>query len=311
MFTKETGSAKMSKKYLINTECEREFTKNYDSFIYQLDEFFRSMGLLFSYFSWYILQTNKTRLINSEGKHGDVDILAGRLNWNDPKEFDAIFKARKHHPNLYQPNLTYREALEVHKLANSGGIKWPPLTDYLVGIEVKCTRSPEKGKIKSTKSSKNKIKKIREQVNDLIQMGFDKVALLDIIANSPMPSFSPENAIASSEAMYPLLQQRLPDDSPAGHWLWSIGSVEGGDETVRSGGAPEKLRMAQDNPFLKVDPRVQSQRQEMEKKLSAILSNLPSPYDYPVIFIDCIHCRKIHELEEPCEISGVSPINVK
>jgi hypothetical protein len=101
----------MSDDYLVNTKCEREFTKNYDSFIYQLDEFFRSMGLLSSYFSWYILQINKTRLINSEVKHGDVDILAGRLNWNDPKEFDAIFKARKHDPNLYQHNLTYREEL--------------------------------------------------------------------------------------------------------------------------------------------------------------------------------------------------------
>ena len=291
----------MTNEYLINTECERQFTKKFNSFQCNLDRFFRSLGLLSSYFSWYLLQVNKTNLINSSVKQGDVDILAGRLNWNDPKEFDAIFKARRHDPNLYQSNLTGPEPFETLKLANSGGIKWPALTDYLIGIEIKCVRSPEKGTVKSKKSSPQKNKKLQNQVCDLLQMGFDKVALLDIIANSPTPVFSPENAIASIEVMSPILQQRLPIDSPAGHWIYSIGSVIGGDETVRGTDVLEELRKTKDNPCLKVNQVIQSQRQEMEKKLLSILSQFPSPRSYPVIFIDCMICGKIHELGQSCD----------
>jgi hypothetical protein len=66
-------------------------------------------------------------------------------------------------------------------VAWNGGVKWPPPTKYLVGIEAKCSRldikvDPYKANIdeddmKSTKSSRQKTEKIRIEIDKLLQLG--------------------------------------------------------------------------------------------------------------------------------------------
>jgi hypothetical protein len=60
-------------------------------------------------------------------------------------------------------------------------------------------------------------------------MGFDRVALLDIIANPPVSGidgqawFTAFNvADLSMQAFLPDLKSRLPLNSPAGHFVWPI-----------------------------------------------------------------------------------------
>ncbi|HHT9144067.1 MAG: hypothetical protein Q7J76_05655 [Candidatus Brocadiaceae bacterium] len=107
-------------------------------------------------------------------------------------------------------------------------------------------------------------------------------------------------ATASKEAMSRILKQRLPEDSPAGHWVWPIGSVIGGDETRRGAGAPIELQKASENKFLRVDTAVKANREKMEIALNKIFEKLSPLYNFPVIFVDCRTCRTIHRLEDTC-----------
>jgi hypothetical protein len=270
------------------------------------EQFFLSLGLN-PYLSWYLLRIRQKRIVSS--LLGDVDILAGKLSWKDPKEFESLVAAEaKDRPNI-DPSWHFDFA--ARKLADLGGIKWPPATDYLVGIEAKCAYllphadSISKDTIKSQKLGK--VHKIRKQIKSLLEMGFNKVALLDIIANPP--ASGPDGqawltalniATRSEDEMSTVFSERLPANSPAGHWVWSIGSVIGGDESMRGAGAPVELRIAQENPFLQVNFEIQSRRHEMERNLSAILANLPSPRTFLTSFVDCETCRRIHRMDVVC-----------
>ena len=147
---------------------------------------FKSLGLD-SLFSWYLIEVRTDLHLGLLPT--DIDILAGRLSWSDPGAFRSILAEEiKNEPNAPQ---SVHRTLTALKLAESGGIKWPPLTDSLIGIEAKCAyldlnaNEIKEDTIKSKKSSKEAVYKIQKQVEKLLSFGFDKVALLDMIANPP------------------------------------------------------------------------------------------------------------------------------
>ncbi len=269
---------------------------------------FESLGLD-PLFSWYLIEVRTDFHLGMLPT--DVDILAGRLNWKDTGAFQSSLEEEiKCNPNTH-PSININIA--ALKLAESGGIKWPPLTDYLIGIEAKCAYlNPDADKItedaiKSKKSSKEKVYGIQKQVEKLLSFGFDKVALLDMIANPPASGIDGQAWITASsistsskDAMSRILKQRLPEDSLAGHWVWSIGSIIGGDETKRGAGAPIELQKASENKFLQAGEEVDSNRKKMEIALNKIFGKLSPPYNFPVIFVDCRTCRTIHRLGDIC-----------
>ncbi len=228
--------------------------------------------------SWYLLQVKHSRLVKS--LDGDVDILAGRLQFK------------------------------------TGGANEVPTIDtalsskYLVGIEAKCSFLPagihpdERSVIsfKSTKSSTKNLQKVRRQVEKLQSMGFDRVALLDIIANPPATGEDQnawfealENAVTSIEHMLPVLKYRLPKFSTAGHWVWSCGAVVGGNEAVRGAGAPFEMRRARYNRLYScLSKEVRARRREMEINLQNILKSIPLAHPLPLVGIDCNKCGEIH-----------------
>jgi len=288
----------MLREYLVDTsKREQEAISTLMDLPLVSKKFFGSLGLN-SFFSWYLLNIKMDRLVSS--MTGDIDILAGRLNWNDPRVFEALVSEEKKNNPEFHPCLHYNFA--AVKLAEAGGIKWPPTTDYLVGIEAKCSYYDlPTGTIKSPKSSPKKIKDVQSQVERLLKMGFDKVALLDIIANPPAYSqldgqawpIALNRAIMSKEKFEPIRKKRLQTNSPAGHYVWSVGSVQGGDESMRGAGAPIQLKMAQENPLLQGNSETQSLRREMENRLSTVFSNFPQPRRFPVVFFNCATCRTI------------------
>ena len=269
--------------------------------------FVSSLGLD-SGFAWYILEMRMDRLSEFTG---DIDLLAGQLRWRDPKAFDSLLaeeakKAPDAHPSWH----SFTAAL---RLAADGGIRWPPPTNYLVGIEAKCAYiAPEAERIsnqaiKSKKSSPQKIRRLQGQVERLVMMGFDKVALLDMIATPPALGRNINawfealyTALQAWDVMQPILKKRLPEESLAGHWTWPIGSIVGGDESQRGAGAPVELRSARDNLYLQKDAAVQKRRQRMNEKVEDLMNGLPPPRSFPVIFVDCRLCCGIHSLDEPC-----------
>lgn len=268
-----------------------------------------SLGLP-SPFSWYILEIRHERLV--ESFRGDVDILMGGLAWNEPEEFQSLLlKYQKDCPNFHP---TWHYEFAALDLAEAGGVKWPPSLDYLIGLEIKCAYLNPKAsqvcpdEIKSVKSSKSKQYEIKTKVDLLLQMGLNKVALLDLIANPPVSGNDGQAwliagavAAASESAMKQkrardakgsVLNERLSEDSPVGHWILSLGAVAGGDESMRGAGMPVELRKAIENPLLQ-DSTTQSNRKEMEKNLDSILRGF-IPRGFPIILVDCRACRKIH-----------------
>jgi len=155
--------------------------------------------------------------------------------------------------------------------------------------------------LRSTKSSSRKTHKIRRQVENLLDMGLNHAVLLDIIANPPVSG--PDGgawisalavATESTSAMSSTLDKRLPEECEAAHWIWSSGAVVGGDEFHRGAGTPQELRPSRGNSRLASSVASQSNREEIEHHLKALLSEFPTPVVFPVIFVDCKACGTIH-----------------
>jgi hypothetical protein len=297
---------------------------------HKLTPIMKSLGL--PLFSWYIVDIKQERLVNSCS--GDVDVLAGKLAWGDKNQAEALLaETQKHNPDF--PAIICAQIATL-ELVKNGGLQWPPPTDYLVGIEAKCAfnRNPKASEItpddiKAGKTSPEKQRGIGQEIDKLLAMGFNKVALFEFIANPPVTShidgqaWLTANAIAatSAEAMSKkkmhsnssvhttgVLQGRLPVNSPAGHWLIPMGAIDGADERYRGAGVSTELRRANDNQSLNASDVV-DRRQEMEKSLSAILGSFPVPRSLPVVFVCCRIWRKMYRyipFEDVCVLKGVT-----
>lgn len=268
---------------------------------------FLSQGLLVplgidAEFSWFLLRVRTDRLVKA--LQGDVDILADQLNWSRPGEFVSLLAEEvKREPEAHPD---WHQRIAAVRLAQSGGIRWPPSTEHLVGIEAKLGYLDRlTGRLKSTKSSRQKRGRIHLEVDKLVGMGLDHVALLDIIANPPAGGNGQDGqawlealriAECSQENLEVVLADRLPPDSVAGHWVWSAGAVMGGNELQRGAGAPVQLRPPKVNSMLR-DRIVQGNRNEVERNLRDLLARMPAPTSFPVILVDCRSCGTIHDVE--------------
>jgi hypothetical protein len=172
----------MGEGYLVAMpEREYEACRRLVQLPFLSERLFGSLGLQ-PEFSWYLLQIRKELLGTS--LLGDVDILAGRLSWSDPDAFEALVAEERANAQPERHD-SWNYKLAALRLARARGISWPPSCDHVVGLEAKCAYwEPCAGGLKSTKSGKTR--KIRRQVESLLEMGLDQVALLDIIANPPV-----------------------------------------------------------------------------------------------------------------------------
>ncbi len=260
--------------------------------------------------SWFLLELQKGRLFTAE--LGDIDILAGRLDWGDPTEFQrALAAVRKEVKGRGHPSTI--AFLAAQRLANDGGLRWPPPTDWLVAIELKCAylspKAPHISRehVKSVKPSAQKVAHLRQQVSDLLKLGVNRVALVDVIANPPVSgpdggAWVTAAAVASEtrRTMACDLDARLPSDSPVGHCAYTIGAVDGGDESRRAASSADWRRPPLDNPLLANDPTVRARRREVEANLLKIFETIQRPLNLRVVYRDCPGCRRLHLEGQPC-----------
>ena len=299
----------MLEGYLVDLgEREREAVERLVSLPAIGENFFWSLGLA-SGFSWYLLRIRADRLVVSIA--GDVDLLAGRLEWTDPARFQVmVAQEAQAHPEAHP---SWHERFAAWSLAGDGGIRWPPSVHHLIAVEAKCAYLPpdaaeiSEEALRSKKQSPAKIRRVWQQVQQLVLMGFDRVALLDIIANPPGQGLDGQAWLVGSsiagrtlEAMRPVLEHRLPSSSFIGHYVWSPAAVAGADERWRGGGAPLERRPATENQLLSNDVTVRSRRQQMERNLERILGDIPRPLGFPVMLVDCERCGGIHGAARSC-----------
>lgn len=258
-----------------------------------IQSFFHALGLTWP-LCWYVIQINQAKLVST--RRGDVDILAGNLTWHDPKQFSTYVREDAAERPDWHP--TWHFDLAARKLAEEGGILWPPSTDYLVAIEVKCAYFTDT--LHAAKG--NQAADIRKQVTGLQKMGFDHVALLDVIANRPASGVGMDawtaagwQAHDSRQAMLGILQHRLEPNSEVHHFALSIGAVIGGDENLRGAGMPIPIHPGTTNYDSKNRMMV-ANRFGMNQNIRQLLARHPAPHFYPHVFIDCDLCGEIHQV---------------
>lgn len=237
---------------------------------------------------------------------GEIDILAGQLCWRDRAAFAAAVESERINlPLNSHPSWAMRIAMS--KFAISGGIEWTPPVDYLGGIEVKRAYRDKNGELRAKKGSK--VRDVHKQIKrNLCDLCLDRVALVGIIAHYPARGTGSDAWLAAGElafdslrAMEPVLRERFYKDGElvqallsVGHFVWAIGSVEGGDETIRGASTLAILSDAKANPLREQRNRV------LEERLLQILSNVPRPSTWPFILKDCRSCDRIHVVDGPC-----------
>jgi hypothetical protein len=295
--------------YLIeNEECEREFMGRLRSFWSNLAPIFRSFGID-PHCCWALFEVQMQALV--PGIRGDVDILLGNIEWEDRGLYETALNQQLERQRSASENALIQfmsvENLAADDVARADGIKWPPSTDYLVGIEVKCSRlaagvnpstqSIGEKEMKSTGSSWKKQRRLRIEIDKLIQLGCNKVGLLDLIVNPPsdgqnIHAWFNASAVASrtESAMARILANRLPTDSPACHWVYSIGAIAGGDETIRGAGSPQQYRPGVSIP----DVSLNKNRSTTIENAAEILHGLPIPRQLPALFVNCRACKRTH-----------------
>jgi hypothetical protein len=303
--------ARAARRYLVEEpEREHQGVRTLVGLPFMIEKLLTPLGLNAS-FSWFILRVNKRRLRPSA--NGDVDLLAGPLEWNDPREYLARWEQEKRSKRDWHP--TWPAFLAALKLANDGGIRWPPPMNHLVALEAKCAylhpqaEEISRGGLKSTKTSRQNVRRTQRQIQGLVEMGFDRIALLDIIANPPVSGLDGQAWIValdvadlSMKAMLPDLRRRLPVDCPAGHFVWSAGAIVGGDESRRGAGSPIELRPAIQNPLLQGNEEVKAHRFETDANLRREFGKIPAPLNLRVIFADCEKCGQLHSGVDACEV---------
>lgn len=306
--------------YLIeNNECERTYLANLGWSWSALEPVLRSLDI-HPHCCWALVEVEMDDLASS--MKGDVDLLIGRVAFKNPQRFEERLKEHLTSLDSLPPNALIQfmaaDNLVADLLTGEGELIWPPKPDYLVGIEVKCsslsvdvnplTTPIGVDDMKSTKASPQKARKIRLQIEKLMSLGCDRVALMDLIANPPadginMGAWHNASVIAlrTEDAMQPVLANRLPPDSAAAHWVYSVGAVAGGDETVRGSGLPQQYREAQP-----IDHSTMSgaQRTKLSGAIFDILSKVSPPYFLPAVYLNCRLCKRIHHARsESCPIT--------
>lgn len=306
--------------YLIeNLECERAFLRRLWGMWNSLDPILNDFGLT-PHCCWALIEVEMRDLVSP--LEGDVDILIGQTAWSNPNQFDAALQEFIKEAESSPPNALIHfvspHNFAADMVAGSGGLQWPPPTNYIAGIEVKCSRLDQQidpyneeiseRNMRSTKASWQDMRKINLQIDKLARLGCDGVALLDLIANPPadginMGAWVNAELIAdkTEKAMSRVLSSRLSADSPAGHWVYSVGAVAGGDEIMRGTGVPRKYREAKENLYVS-DTERSNNRKKMEHCIVEILERMPKPYSLPALFINCRKCRTIHScaMDIPC-----------
>jgi len=108
------------RRYLVEEpKREREAIHRLIDLKWVLDEILGPLGL-HAGFSWFVLGLSKNRLCSFA--EGDVDILAGKLEWGEPKEFEALLASELKEKTGWHPsNVVFLPLWSAPRLAVLSG----------------------------------------------------------------------------------------------------------------------------------------------------------------------------------------------
>jgi hypothetical protein len=277
---------------------EKQATRHFLSHPRFRQDLLKALGM--DSLTWVIMEAKKPHLV--PGLVGDVDILAGNLQFNDAQDYVlALEDVRNQFPNVNEPT---QQDIACKMITERLGLQWPPLSSRIVAVEVKCGYFSQADGPQSEKDSPKKIEKLRLQLDRLLQMGMDMVALLDVIGNDPTdgPGAYLEAGLRAQESarkFQPIIEARLTDEIPAAQFCWAVGSVFDRDEGFSGGGGLLTLRQGLTNPLLENgNAKTLENRKIMLQNVTVMLGSITVPRYCPVFFIDCQDCGRLHLLDD-------------
>jgi hypothetical protein len=207
------------------------------------------------------------------------------------------------------------DALIGPLVVGNEGIDWPPKAGFLAAIEAKATYVyfKENGTMAVSTTRRwhgDRRKAIKAQLPRMIEIGFNRIALLDIVATPPSSSDLSgqawlKAAEIGSEAIEALARKldalELQAYPFVGHSILGWGSVAGGNE-MRRGAPGLSVRLPSlENPFLK-QPAVEIRKSAMWRRATELLSRLPPPGNsnsnfLPLMTRFCQHCKLLHRFD--------------
>src|SRR5258706_2910830 len=265
-------------------ERESEATRHLLSNVFHPGDFLRPLGM--DALTWVVMEAQKPNLI--PGLVGDVDILAGNLEFKDTDHFWRELKAAE--AQWPGANPSFLQDFACKGVTQANGLVWPPRSSRVIGIEVQCCYfDPNEGP-RSTKTSRQQIAGKRGQIEHLLEMGMDMVALLDVIGSYPTSATGSDSWLPAvgraSDALHAfekIIECRLPDDRPAAQFVWSVAGVPGGDESMKGAGRIRQVRRGLPNPLLASgNSEAVSNRKILIKRVTELLATIPPPRYCPV-----------------------------
>lgn len=164
-----------------------------------------------------------------------------------------------------------------HVCHEDKSFKIRPLLDFIIAIEVKCSRYDRKNDELNAKQSDSEQEKIQRQLYDRLQMGFNKVSSLDILFTNPGEGqgiWAWFNAADNIYNVHNIMEKdgifegRLNNKSldAVGQYFFGKGSVKKDDidESLSGSGEAVVKKKSTLNPFLK-NKDVIDNRQIMER----------------------------------------------
>jgi hypothetical protein len=281
-------------------ERESEATRHLLSNLFHRRNLLGPLGM--DTLTWVVMEAQKPHLI--PGVVGDVDILAGNLEFKDPELF--LRELRLAEARWPDWDLASLQDYACKGVTEANGLQWPPRPSRVIGVEVQCGYFDVNEGPKSTKASRQKVEGKRGQIDRLLEIGLDMVALTDVIVNSPMGGSGSDAWMAAAgrahdslRAFQAIIEGRLPDDTSAAQFVWSVAGVPGGDERLKGAGGIRQVRPGLPNPLLaSADAKALNKRAVLIEKVSELLATIPAPRYCPVVFIDCRKCRRLHYLDQ-------------
>jgi hypothetical protein len=287
------GATSKKNSYLAEAEhAEHEMLACFHEYVDHFRDVMDAFGIVWRH-AWYLVEFPTEALV--PGIVGEVDILTGPLEPEDPDQFHEVLHACQ--KSMPDAPAQFHLNFAAMSLAFEGGLRWPPSVDYLVGAEVKSSYLPMNAQaisldeMKSTKTSQQDVRKIRRSIDKLQKLGLNKVGLFELLATPPADgigsrpwSIASQVAGKTLEVMGEVFAQRLPEDSPAGHGVVSISGIKGREEFASGSTSFDIVRQPKNNPLLN-DRQIESNRTTLQRNLTSILGDLPRPRGMPPVFI--------------------------
>ena len=238
---------------------------------------------------WCMLRVNNP----PQTEAGDIDVIVGRL-LSEP----SILAMTEEERQL----ASMRFSADGYRTFKPEGPEVVFDLSHLIGMELKCAyvsinEERQRTELKSKKDSEAKERRLRIQLNGLLELGFDRVYLLDVVAGIAIDAKTFGETISLSavstttaDKHHPRGHEPFASDLSIGCMQVTLSPNKGHTEELGGSFLFSSQRKAPPNPYLQ-NPDVLERRGHLVNHLTGLLSKAKISPQIPVVLDYCARCK--------------------